>query len=45
MQNGSDDDIVASRLRRAAQEEKDPAIREKMWKEYLEYKENVQRRK
>jgi len=43
--DGSDDDIVASRLRRAATQETDPALRQKLWKEYLDYKEGVQRGK
>jgi hypothetical protein len=43
MQGGSDDDIVASRLRRAAQQETDPALQKKLWKEYFDYKQSVQR--
>lgn len=35
---GSDDDIVAHRLRRAAEQETDPTLRERLWKEYTEYK-------
>lgn len=34
---GSDNDIVARRLRKAAEEEKDPALRAKLWKEYNDY--------
>jgi type IV secretory pathway VirB10-like protein len=36
--DGSDDDIVARRLRKAAEEETDPELKEKLWREYLEYK-------
>ena len=34
---GSDDDIVARRLRNAAEAETDPALRAKLWKEYMDY--------
>jgi hypothetical protein len=34
---GSDDTIVAKRLRKAAEQEKDPALRAKLWKEYAAY--------
>lgn len=40
--SGEDDDIVARRLRRAAEQETDPELKEKLWKEYMEYKRNVQ---
>jgi hypothetical protein len=40
--DGSDDDIVARRLRRAAEQETDPELKEKLWKEYVEYKKNGQ---
>jgi len=40
--SGEDDDIVARRLRRAAEQETDPELKEKLWKEYTEYKRNVQ---
>jgi hypothetical protein len=33
-----DDDIVARQLREAAENETDPALQEKLWKEYYEYK-------
>jgi hypothetical protein len=33
-----DDDIVARQLREAAENEKDPALREKLWEEYRKYK-------
>jgi hypothetical protein len=36
--DGSDDDIVARQLREAAMKEKDPALREKLWQEYRDYK-------
>ncbi|HTV52905.1 MAG TPA: hypothetical protein VME21_17060 [Steroidobacteraceae bacterium] len=39
--SGRDDDIIARRLRRAAQEETDPVLREKLWKEYLSYRQNA----
>lgn len=38
---GDDDDIVARRLRRAAEQETDPELREKLWKEYEDYKRNA----
>jgi hypothetical protein len=34
---GSDNDIVARRLRRAAEQETDPTLRAKLWKEYRDY--------
>jgi hypothetical protein len=36
--DGRDDDVVARQLREAALNEKDPAIREKLWDEYRRYK-------
>jgi hypothetical protein len=36
--DGKDDDVVARQLREAATKEKDPAIREKLWEEYREYR-------
>lgn len=39
--SGEDDDIVARRLRRAAEQETDPELKEKLWKEYADYKRNV----
>ncbi len=39
--DGSDDDIVARRLRKAAEQETDPELKEKLWKEYIEYKKNA----
>lgn len=41
--DGRNDDIVARQIREAAQKEKDPALREKLWDEYRKYK-NQQRR-
>lgn len=38
--DGSDDDIVARQLREAAENETDPEIKKKLWKEYEEYKRN-----
>lgn len=38
--DGSDDDVVARRLRKAAEAETDPELKEKLWKEYVEYKKN-----
>jgi len=40
--DGSDDDIIARRLRKAAEQETDPELRDKLWHEYLEYKKNGQ---
>jgi hypothetical protein len=34
----ADDDIVARQLREAAENETDPELKEKLWKEYEEYK-------
>lgn len=39
--DGKDDDVVARQLREAATQEKDPAIREKLWDEYREYKKSA----
>ena len=36
--DGRDDDIVARQLREAAMQEKDPALRERLWDEYRTYK-------
>ncbi len=36
-----DDDIVARQLREAAENETDPELKEKLWKEYEEYKRNT----
>lgn len=36
--SGYDDDIVARQLREAAEKETDPELKEKLWKEYEEYK-------
>jgi hypothetical protein len=40
--SGADDDIIARRLRKAAEDETDPELKEKLWKEYIDYKENTQ---
>jgi hypothetical protein len=39
---GNDDDVIARRLRMAAEQETDPELKEKLWKEYVEYKKNTQ---
>ncbi len=39
--DGSDDDIVAQQIREAAIAENDPALREKLWEEYRNYKKSV----
>lgn len=36
--SGEDDDIVARQIREAAEKERDPALREKLWEEYRRYK-------
>ena len=41
--DGRDDDVVARQIREAAEKETDPELKEKLWKEYIEYKKNVQR--
>ena len=41
MVTGSDDDIVAKRLRKAAEEETDPELKERLWKEYYDYKKSA----
>ena len=38
-----DDDIVARQLREAAEQESDPELKKKLWKEYEEYKKNTSR--
>jgi hypothetical protein len=40
--DGNDDDIVARRVRKAAEQETDPELKDKLWKEYVEYKKNAQ---
>jgi|SRR5579862_2573154 len=40
--DGSDDDVVARRLRQAAEQETDPELKEKLWQEYVDYKKNAQ---
>jgi len=40
--DGSDDDVVARRLRKAAEQETDPELKDKLWREYVEYKKNAQ---
>jgi len=38
---GSDNDIVARRLRKAAEQETDPALKAKLWKEYAQYEQGI----
>jgi hypothetical protein len=40
--DGNDDDIVARRLHKAAEQETDPELKDKLWQEYVEYKKNAQ---
>ena len=42
--DGNDDDGVARRLRKAAEQETDPELKDKLWKEYVEYRQNMQRK-
>jgi hypothetical protein len=42
MPDGNDDDVVARRLRKAAEQETDPELKDKLWKEYVEYKKNTE---
>jgi hypothetical protein len=39
--DGSDDDIVARQIRRAAEAERDPELRERLWDEYRKYKQGT----
>jgi len=39
--DGSDDDIVARQIRRAAETESDPELRAKLWDEYRKYKQGT----
>lgn len=39
--DGSDDDVVARRLRQAAERETDPELKAKLWQEYIDYKRNA----
>ncbi len=39
--NKTDDDIVARQLKEAAEQEKDPKLKEKLWNEYYKYKQSV----
>ena len=38
---GSDNDIVARRLRKAAEQETNPTVRAKLWKEYADYRQGM----
>jgi hypothetical protein len=42
--DGRDDDVIARQIREAAEKETDPELRDKLWKEYIEYKKNTQGR-
>ena len=39
--DGRDDDVVARQIREAAENETDPALREKLWDEYRKYKQGT----
>ena len=39
--DGNDDDVLARRLRKAAEQETDPELQDKLWLEYVEYKKNA----
>jgi hypothetical protein len=39
--DGSDDDVVARQLREAAEKEKDPELKKKLWEEYRKYKQGT----
>lgn len=41
--DGRDDDIIARQIREAAEKETDPELRDKLWKEYIEYKKSVKK--
>ena len=41
---GSDNEIVARRLRKAAEQETDPALRAKLWKEYTDFRQGMSAR-
>ncbi|HET9391623.1 MAG TPA: hypothetical protein VFO44_18395 [Steroidobacteraceae bacterium] len=41
--DGSDDDIIALRLRRAAENETNPELKGKLWKEYVDYRSYTER--
>ncbi|MGB5777134.1 MAG: hypothetical protein WBP89_20990, partial [Sedimenticolaceae bacterium] len=36
--DGSDDDVVARQLREAAEKERDPELKKRLWEEYRKYK-------
>jgi hypothetical protein len=38
---GTDNDVVARRLRRAAEQETNPTLRAKLWKEYQDYRQGT----
>jgi len=41
---GSDNEIVARRLRKAAEQETDPVLRSKLWKEYADFRQGMSAR-
>jgi hypothetical protein len=41
---GTNDDVVARRLRRAAEQESDPELKAKLWQEYVAYQKNLAKR-
>jgi hypothetical protein len=42
MPTRSGDDLVARRLRKAAEQETDPGLKQKLWREYVDYRQNAQ---
>jgi len=41
--DGSDDDIIARRLRKAVENETDPDLKVRLWKEYVDYRNGTQK--
>ncbi len=39
--SGDDDDVIAAQIREAAENEADPVLRERLWEEYISYKNSV----
>ncbi|MGH8661882.1 MAG: hypothetical protein ACREUB_08980 [Burkholderiales bacterium] len=39
--DGSDDDVIARQIRKAAESERDPELREKLWDEYRRYRQGT----
>jgi hypothetical protein len=42
MPTRSGDDIVSRRLRKAAEQEREPGLKQKLWREYIDYRQNAQ---